>query len=206
MGSDGGGEVVQWANTLVNAGATFFAAVLAAGVAVWLARSERKHARDQRVADDRKQLRIQAHLRQQEVLWKMRIMVLDELGKVVEATRELEMAASLNDPGRVRFSVTAMYNVAHQLRPFNEAAYEQVMTLAEGFPESGLDGRRELILEWASDAEMELSAMHSAFSLAWYANEAGVEVPDELYEEDEPQATSASDESSAEESDAKSSS
>ncbi|MFC5273059.1 hypothetical protein [Brachybacterium sacelli] len=81
-----------------------------------------------------------------------------------------------------------------------------MMALTDSFPEPGLEGRRELILEWASDAEMELSAMHSAFSLSWYASEAGVEIPDEMYEEDDPQATTASDESSAEESDAKSSS
>lgn len=206
MGSDGGGAGIQWADTLISAGATFLAAVLAAGVAVWLARSERKHARDQRIADDRKQLRIQAYLRQEELRWQMRVMVLEELGKLVEATRELEMAASLNDPSRVRFSITAMFNVAHQLRPFDEAASEKVMALAESFPESGLEGRREMILTWASDAEMELSAMHSAFSLSWYASEAGVSIPEEMYEENVSQATSASDESSAEESDAKSSS
>lgn len=207
MGSDGGGQVVQWADALINAGATFFAAVMAAGVAVWLANRERRDARKQRAEDRKKNFTMQQMMRKQDLVWQMKLATLASLERLLEDVRRLEHAASLNNPENARFSLTSMYHSANQLKPFNRDMSDTVYKLATDFPENGAPQRLKAIVAWASDAETELSAMYAALSLWWYSNEAGVEVPDDIFvSPDFAQAASDSDESSADESDAKSSS
>lgn len=92
MGSDGGGAGIQWADTLVNAGATFLAAVLAAGVAIWLARKERKEAEkkrtEERVTDLLLKVRAQAYT----------VEVAGEKAKISEV---LQMSGDLKALGRL---------------------------------------------------------------------------------------------------------
>lgn len=92
MGSDGGGAGIQWADTLVNAGATFLAAVLAAGVAIWLARKERKAAEKQRTEE-----------RVTDLLLKVRAQAytVEVAGEKAKLSEVLQMSGDLKALGRL---------------------------------------------------------------------------------------------------------
>ncbi|MDU5961621.1 MAG: hypothetical protein E6Z13_00515 [Dermabacter sp.] len=205
MGSDGGGDLIQWVDTAVNAGATFLAAVLAAAVAVWLARLERKSAEKQRQDAVRHEAEVRRAVRKQELTWDLQLQVLNMLDQVVQSIQRLQHAALLDDPSRLDFRYSELLLcVGSLMLQFNEEAADKINEIADAFPDEGTPERRKRILEWAPVAINELSAMRTAFTLTWYAKEADLRLHPRCY--DEPQATSASDESSAEESDAKSSS
>lgn len=191
MGSDGGGAGIQWADTLISAGATFFAAVLAAAVAVWLANRERKAAEKQRkIEEDRRE--------EQRRLAELKVARSDLVHQVEELIERLEhFAFSASDGNRWSHGVTngrlvRAMNDAREVHPeLHKRLAQGVAEVVHPYFQKG-DSWTES--EWARGLALDLSMILSRGG--WSA----------FKEEIERQATSANDESSAEESDAKSSS
>ena len=200
MGSEGGGDPIQWMDTLVNAGMTLFAAVLAAGVAVWLARAERKHARDQRVADEAaSRARQQEEARAEEKRQRLRA--------VQDLVLDLQDAAA--DPALDTIALFGTTQSVFLLRHRLSIGRTQLLIQRTINSERNIS---DVIIKHAPRVLGKREYTMASELMSW-----AIEFADELefelvksHQSDDPwpdsQATRASDESSAEDNDAKSSS
>lgn len=225
MGSDGGGDFSQWTDVAVNSVSTFVTALLAAGVAIWLAHKERKAADSVRRGDRVYNLLrdVQAQAFKADVRGEVSSVTetlklsadLKALGKLLEKQHP-ELSAYLRDVGswfyesrvqrdKLTENLLALGRVPSEgeLRPVKAEVWDLGYTHA--FLLEIVANLHSGEVDTKSVEAHHARVVENLERLRQAKDSGAVSEDDEAVTKD-PQATSASDESSAEESDAKSSS
>lgn len=164
-----GQAATQWADTLINAGATLIASLIAVVVAIWLSHLERKSARSERLSDEAANRRQRAEVRRREVTWDLKLQALKMLDRAIEEMLELERATRHNDQQKMNFSMSTLTNASALISQFDAGVGRSIQNIIDQFPKTH---SLQDTWRWASESEVQLRAMYSSTLFAWYSQEA----------------------------------
>lgn len=164
-----GVAATQWADTLINAGATLIASLIAVVVAIWLSHVERKSARAERLSDEAANRLQHAEVRRREVAWALKLQALTALDRAIEEVLELERATRHNDQQNMNFSMSTLTNASALISQFEVGVGRAIHDIADKYPKTH---SLQDTWRWASESEVQLRAMYSSTLFAWYSQEA----------------------------------
>lgn len=169
MALSSGDSATELVDTVINAGATLIASLIAVVVAIWLSHKERKSARAERLADEATTRNQRVEDRRREVMWSLKLQALQALDRAIEEVLELERSARHNDQHKMNFSLSTLNNAAALVSQFDVGVGQSIQEIADSVPKTH---SLQDTWQWAANSEMQLRAMYSSTLFAWYSQEA----------------------------------